>query len=178
MGGIGKTVLAEALCYDDVVQHAFPDGVIWITVGKESQFDAVTRMREIGKALGDDLSRYDNELGARNQYRTTMRKKAALIVVDDIWRATDIEPLRADSPRSRLLFTTRDASIAAAVGAHKHTANLLSPQQSREVFARWAGMDVGTLPAIADDLIEECGQLPLALSMVGDQPPGPISGRR
>ena len=28
MGGIGKTVLAQALCQDEVVQQAFPDGVI------------------------------------------------------------------------------------------------------------------------------------------------------
>jgi hypothetical protein len=50
------------------------------------------------KALGDDLTRYDNELGAKNQYRTTVRKKAALIVIDDVWKAADIEPLRAGGP--------------------------------------------------------------------------------
>ncbi|HVH72616.1 MAG TPA: NB-ARC domain-containing protein, partial [Candidatus Dormibacteraeota bacterium] len=123
MGGIGKTVLAQALCHDEVVQQAFPDCVIWIAVGKESTFDVVTRMREVGKALGDDLARYDNELGAKNQYRSTIRSKAAIIVVDDVWRASDLEPLRAESPRSRLLFTTRDASIAAAVGAREHIAD-------------------------------------------------------
>jgi len=167
MGGIGKTVLAQALCHDEVVQQAFPDGVIWITVGKESAFDAITRMREVGKALGDDLTRYDNELGAKNQYRTTVRKKAALIVVDDVWKSSDIETLRADSPRSRLLFTTRDAGIAAAVGARQHIANLLTERQAREVFARWSGSDAAKLPPIAKELIQECGGLPLALSMVG-----------
>jgi WD40 repeat protein len=167
MGGIGKTVLAQALCQDEVVQQAFPDGVIWISVGKESTSDAVTRMREVGKALGDDLTRYDNELGAKNQYRTTVRKKAALIVVDDVWKSGDIEPLRADSPRSRLLFTTRDARIAAAVGAREHVANLLTEKQSREVFVRWSGADVAKLPQIAGELIQQCGGLPLALSMVG-----------
>jgi hypothetical protein len=30
MGGIGKTVLAQALCHDEVVQQAFPDGIIWV----------------------------------------------------------------------------------------------------------------------------------------------------
>ena len=50
MGGIGKTVLAQALCRDDVVQQAFPDGVVWVTAGKESAYDLVTRLREVGKA--------------------------------------------------------------------------------------------------------------------------------
>src|SRR4051812_47910633 len=71
MGGIGKSVLAQALCNDQVVQQAFPDGVIWVTAGKEPAYNLVTRMREVGKALKDDLSRYDNDLGCKNQYRTT-----------------------------------------------------------------------------------------------------------
>ena len=168
MGGIGKTVLAQALCHDEVVQQAFPDGVVWITIGKESAFDALTRMREVGKALGDDLSRYENELAAKHQYRSTIRKKAALIVVDDVWRSSDLEPLRAeDSPRSRLLFTTRDASIAAAMGAREHVADLLTEEQSREVLARWSRTEITNLPPIAAQLIHECGRLPLALSMVG-----------
>ncbi len=168
MGGIGKTVLAQALCHDEVVQQAFPDGIVWITIGKESAFDSLTRMREVGKALGDDLSRYENELAAKNQYRSTIRKKAALIVVDDVWRSSDLEPLRAeDSPRSRLLFTTRDANIAAAMGAREHVADLLTEEQSREVLARWSRTEITNLPPIAAQLIHECGRLPLALSMVG-----------
>ncbi len=35
MGGIGKTVLAQALTRDEVVQQAFPDGLVWITAGIE-----------------------------------------------------------------------------------------------------------------------------------------------
>ena len=167
MGGIGKTVLAKALCHDEVVQQAFPDGVIWITVGKESAFDVVTRLREVGKALNDDLTRYDNELGCTNQYRSTVRGKAALIVIDDVWEAGDVEPFLAESVRSRLLFTTRDANIAAAVGAREHIADLLTFEQSREVLARWSAKETAKPPPLADDLIQECGRLPLALSMVG-----------
>jgi len=62
MGGIGKTVLAQLICNDEVVQQAFPDGIIWVTAGKESSFDIVLRLREVGKALRDDLTRYDNSL--------------------------------------------------------------------------------------------------------------------
>jgi WD40 repeat protein len=167
MGGLGKTVLAQALCHDEIVQQAFPDGVIWVTVGKESTVDAVTRLRELGKALDDDLNRYDTELGCKNQYRSTLRHRAALIVVDDIWNTADLEPLLAESDRSRLLFTTRDASIAAAVGAQEHVAELLTEEQSRSVLSRWAGVADSPLPPEAPELIHECGRLPLALAMVG-----------
>src|SRR5438128_2608434 len=84
------TVIAQALCHDEVVQQAFPDGIIWITAGKESAVDLITRLREVGKGLNDDLIGYDTQLGSINRYRTILREKAALIVVDDVWDARDI----------------------------------------------------------------------------------------
>lgn len=167
MGGIGKTVLAKAVCMDEVVRKAFPDGIIWQSIGKESAFDLTTRMREVGKALKDDLSRYENELACKNQFRSLIAGKAALLVIDDVWRVEDIAPWLARSPRSRVLFTTRDTSIAASVGAREHWADLLSASQARELFTRWAGVPSGNLSAEGEGIIDECRQLPLALSMVG-----------
>jgi len=167
MGGIGKTVLAQALCHDEVVQEAFPDGIIWITAGKESTIDLVTRLREVGKGLNDDLTGYDTQLGSINRYRNILREKAALIVVDDVWDPRDIEPFRAESPRSRLLFTTRDGGIAGAVGAEQVIAGLLTPEQSRLLLAQWAKLKPEDLPPEAADVIRESGRLPLALAMLG-----------
>ena len=167
MGGIGKTVLAKALTEDEVVRRAFPDGIVWITAGQERKRDFIEEMREVAKALGDDLSGYDTALACENQYRTTIANKAALIVVDDVWSKTDIEPLLAESPRSRFLFTTRDASIGRFVGAREHRAGLLDVAQSRELLASWANLAVAELPATADEIIAQCGRLPLALSVVG-----------
>jgi hypothetical protein len=77
---------------------------VWIKAGKEAADDLVTRFREVGKGLNDDLSLYDGELGCRNQYRTAIGNKAALIVIDDVWSARDVEPFRAESPRSALCW--------------------------------------------------------------------------
>jgi WD40 repeat protein len=167
MGGIGKTVLARALTEDEVVQRAFPDGIVWLTAGKERKRDFIEEMREVAKALGDDLSGYDTALACENQYRTTIAKKAALIVVDDVWSKSDVEALLAESPRSRFLFTTRDASIGRFVGANEHRADLLDAARSRELLALWAKVPLAELPATADEVIAECGRLPLALSVVG-----------
>jgi WD40 repeat protein len=167
MGGIGKTVLAQALVEDEIVQQAFPDGIVWITAGRETPQDFILRMREIAKALGDDLSRYDNPLACQNQYKSTIANKAALIVVDDVWSKADIDPLLAKSHRSRFLFTTRDSSIASFVGAREHRADLMDMAQSRELLASWANLPVEQLPPEAHEIIRECGRLPLALSQIG-----------
>ncbi len=166
MGGIGKTVLAQELCHDDVVQQAFPDGIFWFTVGQELKFDFVSRLRQV-PALDRLLGEYQGEEACISQYRDVLQKKAALIVLDDVWSASDVRPFYAESPRSRLLFTTRDASIAALFAAGEFRAELLTEDQSREVLKRWSGWPSEVLPAEATDIIHECGRLPLALSMIG-----------
>src|SRR5262249_37741927 len=139
MGGIGKTALAQMVARDEVVHQAFPDGVVWITFGNESGLDVIlTNLREVAKALGDDVLNYDNETAARNQYRTLVQQKAALLILDDVWNRKDLEPFTALSARSRILFTTRDARIARFSGADEVEVPPLSPEQSRDLVARWA----------------------------------------
>jgi hypothetical protein len=115
------------------------------------------------------LGQYDGEAACLSQYRDVLRKKAALIVVDDVWRASGVEPFIAKSPRSRLLITTRDTSIGAWFGAREFTANLLTEDESRQVLAKWSGRGVEELPPQASEVIHECGYLPLALAMIGAQ---------
>ena len=160
MGGIGKTVLATALCRDLVVQRAFPDGIAWITMGREWDGDLVTRMREVARALGDDLSGYDNRLACENRYRTILREKAALVVVDDVWNLEDLQSLLVEAPRSRFLFTTRDAGIAKAVTDRKFCGQFTEREARHKSFWR-VGREypVTELPADAEQIIRSCGEL-------------------
>ena len=150
-----------------MVQEAFPDGIVWLTIGRESTTDTLTRLREAAKALGDNLEHYENETAARNRFRSILHNQAALIVLDDVWDASAVEPFLADSPRSRLLITTRDASIAAGAGATEHIADLLGEADARSVLAKWSGVAVEKQPPEAAALIQESGRLPLAVAMIG-----------
>ena len=167
MGGIGKTVLAKALTDDPVVRRAFPDGIVWITAGRERRRDFLADMGEIARVAGEDLDSCRDNQEREQAYRTLLAGRAMLIVVDDVWSTADIEPLLAESPRSRFLFTTRDQSIGRFVGAREHRAELLEPAQARELIARWAGVEATALPPVADALVGECGRLPLALAVIG-----------
>ena len=167
MGGIGKTVLAQALCRDETVQAAFPDGIVWVTVGRERNYPFLHHMKEIAKALGDDPSAYENDLAAENRYRTVLANKSALVVLDDIWSMSDLRQFIAESPRSRFLFTTRDASLARFAGARAHRVDILDDTQARELLALWTGHTAQSLPGCASQIIQECGCLPLALSTIG-----------
>jgi hypothetical protein len=41
MGGLGKSTLAAALARDCTIQRQFPDGIVWLTVGRSPQITAV-----------------------------------------------------------------------------------------------------------------------------------------
>src|ERR1035438_10855545 len=168
MGGIGKTVLAQALCHNEVVQHAYPDGIFWFTIGKESRLTFDQRIEAV-PGLHQLLGEYKGEQACIAQYRNASRDKAALIVLDDVWRAADIEPFRTESPRSRLLVTTRDTGIAPTFGAREFTAALPTNAEAREVLTRWSTLPSQSLPPQAEAVITECGNLPLALAMIGAQ---------
>jgi len=156
MGGIGKTVLAIDLCRDPAVRLTFPDGIAWITVGRESTTDVVARMGEIGLALGCDIT-------SEAQYRARLRDKAALIVIDDVWDLTDVTPLLTETPNSRFLFTTRNVGVAKAASAREFAMELASEEEARDIMKRWAGR----LSGVADQIIARCGNLPLAIAVIG-----------
>jgi hypothetical protein len=166
MGGVGKTTLAQMLCHDRVVQDAFPDGVIWVGLGRDIG-DLVPKIREVGRALGDDPKHYDTSEGSSNRLRTILRKKSALIVLDDVWKLDDVEPFLADAPASCLLITTRQQNISISLRAKLVTVATLSETQSLEVLARWTRIEKAKLPREAALVVRECGRLPLALAMIG-----------
>ena len=168
MAGIGKTVLAQALCLDEVTQAAFPDGIIWLPLGKDPK-DPVPLLREAAKVIGDSLEGYDSPQSASNRLRSCLRNKAALLVLDDVWDPRDVAPFLFDSATSRLMITTRDGRTAAALGAEQQELAVLTRDQSLDLIALWANCERAKLPREAADIVRECGCLPLAVAMVGAQ---------
>jgi WD40 repeat protein len=162
MGGVGKTILAQALCHDPIVQTAFPDGIIWVSIGRETQ-ESLLQLREIGKALGDVVSAYDTPTASINRLRSVLQEKAALVVLDDVWDTQQIEPFRVQASRSRLVYTTRDRTIALAFGAQEIPVGVLTPEQAETLLSEWAGKPQPLFREIARRL----GYLPLALKLAG-----------
>jgi NB-ARC domain/TIR domain/APAF-1 helical domain len=166
MGGLGKTTLALMLCHDSAIQNAFPEGIIWLNIGRETT-ELVPKLREVGRALGDDPKHFDTLEGSTNRLRTMLPGKAVLLILDDIWDLHQVEPFLVDSPTSRLLITTRHQEIALTLHADRIAPATLTDSQSLEVLARWTGIARSILPVEARTIVRECGRLPLALSMIG-----------
>ena len=165
MGGIGKTVLANALARDPQVQARFPDGAYWVTVGIEP---LLTRQQSrLAEAVSGEKPSITDVQQGKDCLRQGFAGKQALLILDDLWNAADAKAFAALDEGSRLLLTTRDREILTVLGADEHILGLLSEPQSLALLADWSGYSVESLDDEARAVAQECGNLPLALSLCG-----------
>ena len=162
MGGIGKTALAIALCHEDGLQENFPDGVVWVDIGREPD-NFSDKIRRVGQALGDAPGYYDTPEASTDRLRVLLKDKAVLLILDDVWDARHVEPFVVEAPRCRMLFTTRNADIALGLGARDIRLDVLEPEQAISLLREWTGRGEPVFPEIAERL----GYLPLALKLAG-----------
>ena len=165
MGGAGKSVLAATVSRDDEVRAAFPDGIAWIELG---QAPAVAqRQAQLAEAFHVADAAFADAQQGKAYLTQRLAGLRCLVVLDNVWSAEHLGAFDVLGPGGRLLVTTRDAGLARAVGATRHDVGLLNDEQALKLLAQWAGQLVQELPAEAATVARECGNLALALAMVG-----------
>ncbi|MDF0590402.1 KGGVGR-motif variant AAA ATPase [Candidatus Methanocrinis natronophilus] len=165
MGGIGKSVLATAFSRDKEVIGAFPDGIIWINLGLDPNL--TLRQSDLTEALSDERRTFVDVQQGRSILSKLLADKSCLIILDDVWRTEHVQAFDALGPDCRMIITTRNADIVTALGAIEIHLDILEDNEALKLLADWAAIDVEDLPAEALYVARECGNLPLALSMVG-----------
>jgi WD40 repeat protein len=165
-GGLGKTVLATALANDHDIRRAFGDGVYWVTFGQRPNLVALQ------KSLVESLSGAPEEIESiavgTKRLSDLLADKNTLLVLDDVWEASQAQAFDALGPRSRLLVTTRDRLLLGAIGAETCDLDNLDGNSALLLLARWADDEL-PLPKEAAEIVAECGRLPLALALAGAQ---------
>ncbi|MCU0481433.1 MAG: NB-ARC domain-containing protein, partial [Anaerolineae bacterium] len=172
MGGIGKTVLATALCHEQTIIDAFPDGIYWVDVGRDTN-DLTNKLQVIGvQGFDDDPSYYVTKDAAIARIQTLVPQKACLIVFDDIWDADIIRPLLVASAQSRFLITTRDGKISTSLGATEVKIDKMTPDEALALLQNCADKSEMEHATITEKLDYH----PLALTLVGAALKGGLSG--
>ncbi|MFY9224123.1 MAG: NB-ARC domain-containing protein [Blastocatellia bacterium] len=166
MGGIGKSVLASILAHSDDLDicKEFPDGIIWLTLGQEPNLQQ--KQSALIKVFGITVSFLDVENG-KEELQKLLEDKSCLIILDDLWDVRHFDAFNVLGKRCRVLITTRNLRIAQLLGGISYNLNLLSDDEAKQLLAKWAQKEVSDLPCEAIDIINECGKLPLAISMIG-----------
>ena len=165
LGGIGKSTLAAALAQEKDVQAYFPDGIFWATLGQQP--DILSFLHGWIQALGDYDFKPTGIDAASLQLRTLLADKKALLVVDDLWNAEDVEPFRVAGAGCKLLVTTREAPV---IGAIRYDLDIMTEAQSLALLRAYLKHEL-TLEdqKQAKKLAKIVGYLPLALELTAAQ---------
>lgn len=170
MGGIGKSVLAAAVARDRQLRRAYPDGVIWMTVG--SKPNLLASQARLARLLGGTEAIASVDQG-KNVLEPLLAAKAVLLILDDVWDVRDIEAIAPLGPRGRALVTTRDGGILEALAAKCILVELLTEFEALQLLTESASatgrdpLSVADLPSVAHEVVRRCGLLPLAIALSG-----------
>ncbi|PID86621.1 MAG: hypothetical protein CSB13_03600 [Chloroflexi bacterium] len=162
MGGVGKS----SLCIQFAYQYAsfFPDGVLWANANS----DLVTIVERWAAAYGYNfrgISKLEDRLTA---VREMLATRQALIVIDDVTVAARVKPLLPTTGQSMILATTRNADLAAALGAELFNLDVLTQENGRSLLSSIIGdFRVQNEQLAADEICQKLQNLPLALAIAG-----------
>ncbi len=167
MGGIGKSILANALAHDESVQQAFPDGIFWLQFRQQITKEyLLERQKEILHSLQCEQVPYSLSQG-KNLLDLTLQDKHCLLIIDDIWDNKHIKHFDINNTNSRYLLTTRNSALLADIGAITCPVDLLSEVDALNLLAIYSGYSFNDLPAESKEIVKKCGFLPLAIAAIG-----------
>jgi transcriptional regulator with XRE-family HTH domain len=163
--GVGKTTLAAWLARDDELEARFCDGVLWCNLGHDADVrDALASCcRAVGAGAVDIEQESSRELSDRLSHH--LRDKHVLLVIDDVWRAADLELLRVGGPGCATLVTTRQAGLAdeVAVGAQVYRLGILPDEDAQALFSVLAPSIRERYPDACAEVVRSLEGLPLAV---------------
>ncbi|GAA4190470.1 NB-ARC domain-containing protein [Microbispora amethystogenes] len=165
-GGYGKTLLAAWACRQ--VKDHFPDGVLWVAVGRRPHgaTDHDPRLISVLSDLitlltGDGPAEYRHVPTAAAAFVRALGDRRILLVLDDAWDTEDVEWFLGGR-QCVTLVTSRQRPIARG-----HHEVRVGPMTTREATALLLQKVAGSSAREVSPLLERCGRWPLALSLLG-----------
>ncbi len=167
--GMGKTALAAALAHDADVLRAFPDGVLWASLGAGD--DAQHAQAMWGRAFGNDLSRLPDAASRIATLRALLRDARVLLIMDDVTDARQIEALNVGGPGCVRLITTADRldEITHIFKTRRYAINRLREEEALTLLTEWAGMLPSIYLPTVKEIVQRLFYSPLTLALVGAQ---------
>ncbi|MEV4412000.1 BTAD domain-containing putative transcriptional regulator [Catellatospora sp. NPDC049609] len=166
--GMGKSALAVQWAH--TAAGHFPDGQLFVDLAGHDPAHALTPADALARvltSLGVPAGRIPAETSARSAlYRTLLRERRVLVVLDDAGGAEQVLPLVPPTPSSLLLVTSRSQPTALSTHHAVHAVGLdaLDRHEAVALLAEVIGRArVEREPADAARLAELCGGMPLAL---------------
>lgn len=113
--GLGKSTFVSALARDSEILAAFPDGVLWVSLGQEPRL--LTKLTRWGEWLGDSsLFRVTTLDECLTRLASLLQLRRVLLLVDDVWNQHDAAGFnRLAEAGTSVVVTTRLPAVATAI---------------------------------------------------------------
>ncbi|MEU5639590.1 ATP-binding protein [Streptomyces milbemycinicus] len=165
-GGIGKTALAVHVAH--AARRHFPDGQLYIDLrgAGPSPAEPEAALGAFLRSLGTpDAAIPDGAEERAALYRSALKSRRALILLDNARDAAQVRPLLpgGDADGCAALITSR-TNMADLAGSHLVDLDVMSPAEAFALFARIVGEERASVERDeVMDVIASCGFLPLAI---------------
>jgi tetratricopeptide (TPR) repeat protein len=174
MAGVGKTQLAVHAAHDLVRAGRYADVQLFVNLrGFDAEMppaDPKAVLDGFLRQLGVAPAQIPDALDARAaMFRDRTQGRDALILLDNAADDRQVRDLIPASPTCLVLITSR-RTLAGLDEAYLHLLDVFSRADALDLLARIAGPDrVASEPTAADQIIEACGHLPLAISLAASR---------
>lgn len=167
--GVGKSTMIGALAHDPALNAAFPDGVLWTSLGEAPALPQ--KLMVWGEALhvippgkSPPLETLTSKLTA------ALRDRQMLLIVDDVWQVEHAAPFQVGGQGCAMLMGSRLSSIARALAptsADVYRLPVLTDEYALSLLSHLAPGTVDSHPEESLQLIHDLEGLPLALQVAG-----------
>lgn len=165
--GVGKSSVAVALAYDAETRKAFPDGILWVSLGQRPSL--LSMLATWGRVLGsDELLKAPTLKEATAQLSVLLKNKQLLLIVDDVWETEHAMPFRqAKGQTCGLLFTTRETKVAEEIAPESgiYVLPVLTEESALELLGILAPSLLSDYPNESRNLVRDLECLPLAIQV-------------
>jgi len=165
--GVGKTTLAVAIAHTQAILGHFDAGVLWAGLGPNGDVNGA--LIKWADALKTDVSDLLDPHAMAERLKSAIGTRRLLIVIDDVWEKEASQILRCGGPNCCHLITTRDQMIATDFAGHSEATAVptLDDQAAYQLLRELAPQAWAADSEQCQKLVEQVGQLPLAIELLG-----------
>nr|XP_008349585.2 probable disease resistance protein At4g27220 [Malus domestica] len=171
MGGVGKTTLAKEIIKRLAELNMF-DKTVMATVSQSPSIKTI--QLDIAAQIDLKFDKDSKSGRALKLHDRLMEIRRILIVLDDVWTELNFEaiglPYAHTHKGCKILLTSRNLEVCDAMESQQIIAvPTLTTEESRELFREIVGesFDDPDFHSIAEEVVNECGGLPIAIVTVG-----------
>lgn len=166
--GVGKSTIAANLAHDAGLAAAFPDGILWISLGEEP--DVLSKLRLWADVLQLEVGKTASIEALSTQISTKLHDRQMLLIVDDVWQIEHSTPFRVGGNGCSIVFTSRLNDVALLLASSSldlYNLSVLSHESGLRLLEILTPNTVRDFPDESLQLIQDLEGLPLAIQVAG-----------